>query len=408
MTASPQTRIPESARRDLEKRLERLLSTEARILVDQGVYPPGARGFALARLEVALLVGAYDPVEAAVAAARREGATWDEIAAATGLASRGSAARRFANVRGRGEAASTPNVARLNRAKARAQDDFRTRVEDVEAELQHYEKFLRGASVLLPCDDAESAFWRYLSTHFDRLGLRSVIATAYRPGGGAFVLEKTAEGTIYRVLEGDGSFESVEVQALVDGADIVVTNPPFSRFQDLVRLLAEHSTDFLLLGGTNAVTTGETWRLFRSGGIRFGVSSNGGAMPFSVPEAYHSPTVRLGESGQREALVSVRWYTTLDHGHQPKLLDLSAVYDPARHPRYDNLDAIEVGALVDLPRGYNGVMGVPVTYLARHDPSRFDILGLARELAQSGVLTVGGHRVFERVLIRAVSPNETI
>ena len=406
MTETSQTRIPAAAQDEITHHLERFLTTEANLLVAQGLYPRGARGFALARLDVALVVGAYDTVESSVAAARREGATWEDIARATGLASRGSAARRFAGVRGDAEPRMLPRTGRLNRARFRVQDDFRTRIGDVENELRHYEEHLRDARILLPCDDVESAFWHYLTANFERLGLRSVTATAYRPDGGAFALTKTAGGVTYLPLAGVGDFASDEVGALFDDADLVITNPPFSRFQALIQALASRDLRFLVIGGVNAIAAEPTWSLARAGRVRLGVTGYGSGLRFRVPDSYHSPTVRLDDDGHRIAEVAIWWYTNLPHNHR-RALEVTTEYAEWRHPRYDNLDAIEVPLVADIPADYDGLMGVPVTYLSRHDPERFEIVGLSRELAPSGSLTLDGERVYQRVLIRAVSQIET-
>lgn len=406
MTAIPQTRIPAAVQGDLTDHFERFLTTEANLLVGQGLYPRGARGFALARLEVSLVVGAHDTVESSVAAARREGATWDDIARATGLSSRGSAARRFAGVRRTAEQKADPATGRLNRARVRVQDDFRTLISDVENELRHYEEHLRGARILLPCDDVESAFWHHLTANFEGLGLRSVTATAYRPGGGAFVLTMTADGTTYRPLAGTGDFASDEVAALFDDCDLVITNPPFSRFQALVELISARSLRFLVMGGVNAIAAEPTWTLHRAGRVGLGVTGYGSGLRFRVPDSYHSPTVRLDGDGHRLAEVAVWWYTNVPHEHR-RALEVTNEYADWRHPRYDNLDAIEVPTVAGIPGDYDGLMGVPVTYLSRHDPTRFDIVGLSRELAPGGTLTLDGERVYQRVLIRAVSQTET-
>jgi len=285
------------------------------------------------------------------------------------------------------------------------QDDFRTLGGDVENELRHHEAHLRGARILLPCDDVESAFWHHLTANFERLGLRSVTATAYRPGGGAFVLTMTADGTTYRPLEGTGDFASEEVAALYDDCDLVITNPPFSRFQALVELISARSLRFLVMGGVNAIAAEPTWSLYRAGRVRLGVTGYGSGLRFRVPDSYHSPTVRL-DDGHRVAEVAVWWYTNLLHEHR-RALEVTSEYAEERHPRYDNLDAIEVPAVADIPRDYDGLMGVPVTYLSRHDPTCFEIVGLSRELAPGGTLMLDGERVYQRVVIRAVSQTET-
>lgn len=409
MTATPKTRIPEKARAHIADSMERLIESEGIRLQSQGLYPKSAAGLRLARLEVALTIGAMDVVEHAVAIARANGATWDDIAKVAGLSSRGSAARRFGSPRGsENETSAHRAIRKLQRAKRAKNDDFRTRLVDVEAELAHYPEAFRGRSVLLPCDDLESAFWDYFDANFDRLGLTSLTAVQYAPQTQTTVKVKTSDGVTRTRLNANGSFRSDEVQSLIAAADIVVTNPPFSAFREFVTNLVEHDRKFLILGGMNSVTNNGVWSLIRDGRMWLGATANGGSLPFLVPEGYHGSNLRFDEQGRRWVGVGVRWFTNLDLDRRHVALPLSAEYSAEKYPRYDNYPAaIEVGKVADIPKGYDGEMGVPVTFLGRHDPAQFEIVGFSRELVRENSFRVAGRALYDRIVIRhAVSESE--
>lgn len=399
MSADPKTRIPDPDRRGILERHWGFIENEARRLVSRGGYPPRG-GFAIAKLEVTLTLGAADLVEHAVVDARAAGVSWDEVARVAGLSSRGSAARRFGGVRGSQiETPAQARIRKLNAAKRARNDNFRTRLEDVERELAHYPDAFRGKTVYLPADDADSAFWRYFEDRFDKLGLLRLIATRYAPTGGSSFTEVTAGGVSTTPLTGTGDFRSPECLALLEQSDIVVTNPPFSLFREFVALLVDHEKNFLVLGGMNAVTYREVWSLIRGGQVWLGATSNSGEMQFNVPVGYaRSRKHRFDAEGNLLIGVGVRWFTTLEHDRRHDRLDLTSTYDPARYPRYDNANAIEVSRVADIPADYPGTMGVPLTFLAHHDPAQFEIVGYSGELP-GGKVRVDGQAKYDRILI---------
>ena len=260
----------------------------------------------------------------------------------------------------------------LHRAK---NDEFYTRLEDVEAELQHYPNAFRGKVVYLNCDDERSAFWKYFSQHFTVLGLNELVATKY-PEGLLFRL-KTAGGTVEVAdLEGDGDFRSPECVELLKRSDIVVTNTPFSLFREYIGQLMEYGKKFLVIGNMIAITYKEVWPYIQEGDLWLGVQSPkrfivGDTMPDKAGQT-------LNQSGEREqAFGNILWFTNLDHywRHQP--IPLAKTYTSEEYPRYDNYDAIEVSKVKDIPADYDGVMGVPITFLGKWNPDQFEILGVS-------------------------------
>lgn len=400
--------MPVAHQRDLVERLERWVDTEARYLIDRGVHANNAQGRALARLEVALVVGAHDVAEHAVGLARAEKVSWDAIAAVSGLASRGSAARRWADVRvSRTETFFSSRIdrrSRLGRARNERRDEFRTRLGDIENELAHYPDSFRDKVVLLPCDDpAQSHFWQYFEDRFDKLGVKRLIATHYDQDWAPYRLDlvRGARGAVETPLRGDGDFRSPEVREAFEEADVVVTNPPFSLFREFVAQLMDYDTDFLILGTPLAVVYREVWRHYLSERIRHGVTARGKELWFEVPDVYASTNIRFEDGGKREIGVASRWYTTLDHGWSPDPIVLTQTYSPERYQQYENFDAIDVARVIDIPFDYDGAMGVPVTYLDRHDPEQFEIMGSSREFVPGGSFVLpGGNRTYERIAIR--------
>ena len=275
----------------------------------------------------------------------------------------------------------------LRRARRVKADEFYTRLSDVEAELSHYRGRFAGKVVYCNCDNpAESSFCRYFSREFGALGLRGLRAT--HPDG--LWLELRGGGESLAGLDGDGDFRSAECRALLEDSDVVVTNPPFSLFREYVAQLAEWGGEFLILGSLNAITYREFFPLLRSGAVRLGV--NNGPKTFDTREgpADHGNVV---------------WYTNLDCSRRRGPLDLVREYSPERYPAYDDYPAIEVGRVKDIPADYDGEMGVPITFLDKHCPEQFEIVGLDRPLMQARTgrvsrFRLGGAEQYARIVIR--------
>jgi len=347
--------------------------------------------------------------------------------------------------------------AKLNHAFIVKKDEFYTQYEDVEKEMLHHRKQLKGKSILCNCDDPfESAFFHYFTVNFNNLELASLTSTCYaesslagkeyplESGAGAYtaVVTEAPDETIVRPdgsldleslfsmpgnylahLAGDGDFRADECIDLLRKADIVVTNPPFSLFREYMNLLKSHNKDFIVLGNMNATTTKEIFPLFRDNKVWYGESIRSGDRKFFVPDSYPLNAAGCGidENGRSFIRVTgVRWFTNLETSRRHGSLELTSLYSPDEYPHYENYNAIEVGRTQNIPIDYDGVMGVPITFLDKYSPEQFEIIMLANGNARSnvsskilsevkyrrhaedkgGVGIINGRRVYARILIR--------
>ena len=296
----------------------------------------------------------------------------------------------------------------LNKAKAAKKDEFYTRLEDIEKELKYYRHHFKGKTVLCNCDDPRcSNFFRYFTLSFEVLGLKKVIATCYKNQDVDLFSQHACERAVYQIyegdknhnrkvddeeievkyLEGDGDFRSKECVALLEEADIVVTNPPFSLFRDYVALLVQHNKQFLIIGSQNAITCKEIFPLIQANRIWLGTRS--GNMEFTVPNDSEPRATRfwIDENGQKwRSLGNICWLTNLDHTKRHEELPLFKKYDPKEYPTYINFNAIEVSKVSDIPCDYDGLMGVPITFMDKYNPNQFEIIGMSLDLADMSVI----------------------
>lgn len=322
----------------------------------------------------------------------------------------------------------------LRTAQAGKNDEFYTQFHDIEVEMNAYLEYdpdvFKGKTILLPCDDPEwSNFTKYFAAKFDELGIRKLISTSYAPErkkmvlgglfsafeqefpqfdadkskthGKIFVLEKdvTGDGKIniddleWGYLEGDGDFRSDEVTKLRDEADIIVTNPPFSLFREFLAWIVEAKKQFIIIGNMNAITYKETFPLIMNNQMWLGSSIHSGDREFQVPEEYPIKAAgwRIDENGKKYIRVKgVRWFTNIDHGRRHEPLPLMTMADNLRYSRhkelkgkdsydhYDNYDAIEIPYTDAIPSDYDGVMGVPISWVDKYCPEQFEIVGMAK------------------------------
>ena len=224
-------------------------------------------------------------------------------------------------------------------------------------------------------------------------------------------------------LKGDGDFRSSECRELLKSADVVATNPPFSLFREFITQLMDYEKDFVILGNMNATTTKEIFPLFRDNKVWYGETIRSGDRKFHVPDDYplNAASCGVDESGRRFIRVKgVRWFTNLETNWRHKPIELTRGYTPDDYPQFDNYDAINVGRTQDIPSDYEGVMGVPITFLDKYSPDQFEIVMLANGNARTnvspevlsevnyrahiedkgGVGIINGRRVYARVLIR--------
>lgn len=332
----------------------------------------------------------------------------------------------------------------LNKAKhTHDTDEWYTDYKTVNEEVTQYTNHFAGKIVLCNCDDPyESAFTKYFLKHFNILKLRKLICTSYKDSRiietldmfddndvkinnkSAYVLVvdhisgrmdvPLSDEDVANVLEkkgnvkqlnGDGDFRSKECVEYLKEADIVVTNPPFSKFTQLFSLLIKYNKKYLLIGNQNAITYKDVFPHIKNGeawiGYRFG------DMAFKVPDDTLPRETRfwVDENGQKwRSLGNAMWLTNLDNERKHKELKLTCSYDPKKHPKYDNYDAINVSKVSEIPMDYNGVMGVPLTFLKYHNEDQFEIIGEANHGSDNEFdlfkPIVNGKEIFKRILIK--------
>lgn len=306
------------------------------------------------------------------------------------------------------------NNSNLHRAKKARNDEFFTQLSDIENELRHYRDHFRGKVVYCNCDDArESNFFKYFSMNFEFLGLKKLIATGYKKDGHGVKLvydgdrngNKTVDDEEVQVteLEGDGDFRSEECVELLKQADIVVTNPPFSLFREYVAQLVGYGKKFLIIGNMNNVTYKEIFPFIKNNKVWLGFGTDSW---YRVPDDFDDrPGVKI-EDGKKYFKVKSRWYTNLDVTKRHEKLVLTEHYDPAKYPKFDNYDAINVDKVNDIPKDYWGVMGVPITFLDKYNPEQFEIVGKMSTTGidpskfEFGYPYVNGKKKYARILIR--------
>ena len=318
----------------------------------------------------------------------------------------------------------------LNNAKSAKNDEFYTRIEDVEKELKNYKDFFRGKKVLCNCNDGKlngtwSAFAQYFSMNFEHLGLEKLTCVSYNENahGVKYVYcgdkngNHIADDTEWELseLKGHGDFSDEEGCQLMQECDVVVTNPPFSLFRDFVAQLMEYNKKFLIIGNMNAITYKEIFPLIKDNKLWLGASIKSGDRKFYVPDNYplNASGCGIDEKGKRFIRVKgVRWFTNIEDAKRNLPLDLYKKYNPKDYPKYDNYDAINVDKTSDIPMDYDGVMGVPITFLDKYCPTQFEIvdareIGLAdKQRAKSTMLVkdadsaINGKPTYARILIR--------
>lgn len=307
--------------------------------------------------------------------------------------------------------------ANLRDARRNKNDEFYTQLPDIENELKHYKAHFQGKVVYCNCDDpTESNFYRYFSANFVHLGLKRLIASCYRNDSRdlfsqhdreqAAWIEYTGnprdeglprpEDAALRRFERDGDFRSPESIELLQKADIVVTNPPFSLFREYVAQLVEHGKRFLIVGSQNAVTYKEIFPLIKENRMWLGMTPKGKDMLFDVPSEYAQELRETKKEGSAYRLVdgvvkgrlgNAAWFTNLDHAGRHEELPLFRRYTPEDYPHYDNYDAINVDKVAEIPVDWGGAMGVPVTLLDKYNPDQFKIVGIPASADRYGLKT---------------------
>ena len=347
----------------------------------------------------------------------------------------------------------------LSKAKEAKNDEFYTQYHDIEREVEAYLEYdpnvFRGKTVLLPCDDPEwSNFTRYFAQNFERLGLKKLISTSYaveskkikewqptlfetespffdadksRTNGKIFVLtdDVSGDGHIniddleWQYLAGDGDFRSAEVRALRDEADIIVTNPPFSLFREFLAWIVEAEKKFIMIANKNCVTYKEVFPLIKQNKLWVGKTPMSEDLLFEIPQSYVKEFLNEGKEGSKYKIVEGKvlgrsssvWFTNVEHGRRHQPLQLMTMEDNLKYSKhkeikgragydhYDNYDAIDVPYSDAIPNDYEGVMGVPITFLDKYCPEQFEIIKF-RKGDDDRDLCVNGKYPYFRILIR--------
>lgn len=314
--------------------------------------------------------------------------------------------------------------ANLHKAKNEKNDEFYTQLTDVAEELKHYKEHFKDKIVFCNCDDPTwSAFWKYFHLNFKALGLKKLISTHYDKTEPTYKMEYTGgddndiEVGVKTPLEGNGDFRNQECLDLLDESDIVVTNPPFSLFREYVAVLMEHEKKFVILGNMNAITYKEIFPLLKDNVIWLGNKSLNQDMYFYVPDERKKWLLANKKEGSAYKIIdgvvmgrlaSACWYTNLDHAKRHEKLVLWKNYNAQDYPKFDNFDAINVNKIAEIPVDYNDIMAVPITYLDKHNPSEYDIVGCTYSYGIPNGWdkntnmnpVIDGKTIYKRILIR--------
>lgn len=274
----------------------------------------------------------------------------------------------------------------LTQAKKAKNDEFYTLISDVEKELKHYKSQFEGKVVYCNCDDPEeSNFWKFFELNFEEYKLKKLISTHYDAEKPTYKLELSADidgdgkitkGDIVKTpLKQNGDFRSEESINLLKESDIVCTNPPFSLFREYVAQLIKYKKKFLIIGNQNAITYKEIFPLIKDNKIWLG--NIGRIESFRIPKekAINNKNAYLENGVYYQKFGNVCWFTNLPVKRFDEKITLVKTYNPKDYPKYDNYDAIEVGKVANIPKDYNGVMGVPITFLYSYNPKQFEIVG---------------------------------
>ncbi|WP_291122851.1 adenine-specific methyltransferase EcoRI family protein [Flavobacterium sp. UBA6046] len=314
----------------------------------------------------------------------------------------------------------------LHSAKTSKKDEFYTQLSDIEKELRHYKEHFKGKVVFCNCDDPRvSNFFHYFSYNFGNLGLKKLIATCYKSQDMDLFSENKSEKAIYleytgdkngdnipnpeeigiKRLKGDGDFRSKECIELLKEADIVVTNPPFSLFREYVAQLMEYDKKFIIVGHQNSITYKEIFRLIKFNKVWLGYGFNRNMAHF-INKHYVD---YASDTDHKEGMIRVSgivWFTNLDtkKRHEDLILYQKYYDNESTYPKYDNFDAINVDKTKDIPYDYDGIIGVPITFIDKYNPDQFEIIGhMATTKIDDlnfGYPYINGNKIYARILIK--------
>ncbi len=275
-------------------------------------------------------------------------------------------------------------------SKKKKDDEYYTLYEDIDKELIHYENFLKDKTVFCNCDDERSAFYLYFKNNFERLKLRCVYFMHHKDHGKSYLIRLSQHGETKSMLTGDGSFDSVESVDILKKSDVVITNPPFSLFRSFVDLLVGTGVFFLIIGNKGAISYNSIFKYYLSGNLFLGYNTNNGTMYFKRPDGTTSS-------------VPSYWYTNIPFEKDKKIIPTKSINDIEKS-YYDHTHILNINKLSDIPYDYFDLMGVPVTYLDKHNPDLFDVIGNTRcpdgcKFVKS-INYIDGKEIYLRVIIK--------
>jgi hypothetical protein len=313
----------------------------------------------------------------------------------------------------------------LHIARYSKKDEFYTQLSDIESELKNYEAHFKNKVVFCNCDDPRNSnFFKYFAHNFKKLGLKKIVTACYKNQETDLFSQEKSEKAIFleytgdskggripdaeemgiKMFKGDGDFRSKESIELLKQSDIVVTNPPFSLFREYVEQLVKYNKKFLIIGNINAITYKEIFKLIKENRAWLGINLGRGISGFIVPEHYelYGTETRIDNSGNR--IISPNnclWLTNLDtfKRHEDIVLTKKYYGNEIAYPKFDNYDAINVNKTQDIPMDYDGVVGVPITFLHKYNPEQFEIIKF-RKGNDDKDLSINGKCPYFRILIK--------
>lgn len=273
---------------------------------------------------------------------------------------------------------------RLHSAKSAKNDEFYTRFEEIDEEVIHYKEQFKDKIVLCNCNDTiQRNFYKYFSSNFHEYGIKKVIAISYTGDSGEKAVVVSFDGTNEEInfLNGNGDFRSDECLEYLKQCDIVVTNPPFSLFRDFISLVVEYDKDFLVIGNNVALGYKEIFPLIQQNKLRPGYKTSNKDSYFDIPEDVQNELIETNRSSSFKIIngkifgrVSTIWFTSLKVIGKPFITDYTKEFSNTEYKHYQNFDAIHINKLVDIPKDYYGIIGVPITFLERCNIDDFDII----------------------------------
>jgi len=321
----------------------------------------------------------------------------------------------------------------LRKASKTKSDEFYTQLPDIEREMKHYKSHFKNKVIYCNCDDPRiSNFFNYFAMNFEQLQLKKLITTCYKNQNWDLFSQNTSEKAVFleyegdknnnkipdpeeigiHPLKGDGDFRSEESISLLKQSDVVVTNPPFSLFREYVAQLIEYKKKFVIIGSLNAITYKEIFELIKQDKLWLGNGFQGGNAYFEPKDKTSFGAGVLNEETGLVKFRNVTWYTNLDIKKRDEELIIYKKYNEKDYPFYDNYNAINVDKVAEIPIDYEGFMGVPITFLDKHNKKQFEILGIMNTGEENkgirkpntphGRPIVNGKEKYLRVLIRKI------